>query len=115
MGQLLLPLTRPSALPSAIMAFAMSGRVAEGVQHFHNALALNPEDSNSNVGIATYDIRQKDYRDALQHFQIVVKDKALGPASLAVVYRRMAKCYQALGENAKAQESLAQAAEVASR
>ncbi len=96
-------------------ALAMSGRVAEGVQHFNNALALNPEDTNSNMGIAVYDIRQKDYRDALQRFEIVVKDKTLRPGFMAEVYRRMAKCYQALGENAKAQESLAQAAQAASQ
>jgi tetratricopeptide (TPR) repeat protein len=96
-------------------ALAMSGRVAEGVQHFHNALALAPEDTNSNMGIAISDIRQKDYRDALQHFQIVAKDKTLRAALLAEVYRRMAKCYQALGEDAQAQESLAHAAEAASQ
>jgi len=90
-------------------ALAMSGEVAEGVRHFNNALAIYPHDTNSNMGMAVYDIRQRDFRGALQHFEIVVHDKTLRPGSVADVYRRMAKCYEALGETAQAQESLAKA------
>ena len=90
-------------------ALAISGQVAEGVRHFNNALALNPEDTNSNMGLAVYDIRQNDYRDALLRLKIVAQDKNLSPTSLVPVYTRMAKCYQELGDSTHAQEYLAKA------
>ena len=90
-------------------ALAVSGQVAEGVRHYNNALAMNPDDTNSNMGIAVFDIRQNDYRDAIRRMELVTRDKTLSPTLLTQVYNRMAKCYQALGETARAQEYLARA------
>ncbi len=93
-------------------ALAIDGKVAQAMPHFYNAVAIKPDDSNSNMGIAIYDMQQKNYRDALQHFDIVVRDKQLRPSFQLAVHKDMAKCYQALGETAKAQESLEKASEI---
>ena len=90
-------------------ALAISGRVDEGIAHFRKALAIYPDDANSNMGMAIYEMRQKNYAAAIHHFQIVANDKSMKPRFLLQVYKGMANCYQALGEPALADEWLAKA------
>jgi tetratricopeptide (TPR) repeat protein len=94
-------------------ALAIEGKVAQALPHFYNALALNPDEANSSMGIAIYDMRQKNYPDALQHLQVAIRDTQARPGFLRQAYQEMARSYQALGDTAKAQECLEKARAIA--
>lgn len=85
---------------------AIKGRVREAMPHFYTVIKINPSDTTSNMAIGIYQLRRKDYADALDHFRIVVKDKNGKPNVLAEAYQGMAKAYHALGETAEEEECL---------
>jgi len=95
-------------------ALAIGGKVEEAMPYFYRAAAINPDDTNSNMGIAIYNLRRKDYREAIRRFETVVRNKqAVRPSFLVQVYKGMAESYQALGNTAKAQECLRAANNIA--
>jgi len=94
-------------------ALAIEGKVEEAVPHFQNALAIYPDDANSSMGIAIYDLQHKNYRDAVQHLQVAIQGIQGRPDFLREAYEGMARSYQALGDRAKAQEFLDKARAIA--
>ena len=69
-------------------ALAMHGSVPEAAVHFDNALAINPDDANSNLGIAIYDLQQGNFSDAIVHYQIVIRQPNDSPLLFATVVLR---------------------------
>lgn len=94
-------------------ALAMHGRVPEGVQQFNLALAIDPNDIDSNLGIAINDLQQGNFADALVHYQRVVNQPATKPSVLQGSYLSMAKAYRALGDHEHAQQCLQKAKAIA--
>ncbi len=90
-------------------ALAMHGRVPEGLQEFNLALAINPNDVNSNLGIAIDELQEGNFADALSHYRRVIQQPTTTPAILQGAYLSMAKAYRALGDNLKSQECLKKA------
>ncbi len=90
-------------------ALAMHGRVPEGLQEFNLALAINPNDVNSNLGIAIDELQEGNFADALSHYRKVIQQPTTTPAILQGAYLSMAKAYRALGDNVKSQECLQKA------
>jgi tetratricopeptide (TPR) repeat protein len=90
-------------------ALAMSGRVSEGVSHFRNALAINPDDTNSNMGMAIYDSLQQNYREAIPYYEKALRDKNNRSSFRLRGYLGLAKAYEALGETTKSQQCLQEA------
>jgi Tfp pilus assembly protein PilF len=88
------------------VALAMHGRVPEAALHFNNALMINPNDSNSNLGIAIYDLQQGNFSDAIVHYQIVLKQPTTRPSALRQAYLGLAQSCRALGERQKSQDYL---------
>jgi protein O-mannosyl-transferase len=87
-------------------ALAMSGKVQEAMPHFRNALAMNPEDSNANMGMAIYDLNNGDYRDAIVYYERALKDRNTRNSFRRRGFIGLAKAYGALGDDAKAQQYL---------
>ncbi len=85
---------------------AAHGKVPEALPHFDNALAINPDDMNSNLGVAIYQLEQGHFEDAIAHYRKVAADQQLSPNVLQSVYLGMAKAYHALGDRSKVQECL---------
>ncbi len=96
-------------------ALAIEGKIAQAMPHFYTAVAINPDDANSHMGIAIYDSQQRNYQEAITHYAIALKDKNSRPSFQIQGYKGMAKAYQALGDTAKAQECLREAANVGAR
>lgn len=86
-------------------ALAMGGNVSEGVVHFRNALAINSDDANANMGIAIYDLNRGDFSDAVTYYKKALQGHGR-PSFLVHGYIGLAKAYRALGDDAKAQQSL---------
>ena len=103
-----LAVTSPNALAETQLgrALAIAGKIQEAVPHFYRAIAMNPDDANSHMGIAIYDMQQRNYRDAILHYQQTVKDKRERRALLIQAYLGMAKAYNALGDQENARLSL---------
>ena len=94
-------------------ALAIDGRVEEAIPHFHNALALEPYDPDANMGIAIYELRHQNYREAIVYYQrVVTVNRAPRIGIIANAWLGMAKAYAALGDNQKAQECLQNAKRV---
>jgi len=94
-------------------ALTIKGNVSQAIPHFYNALAIQPDDANSSMGIAIYDMRQNNYRDAVQRLKVATQGIQARPDFLREAYQDMAKSYEALGDSAKAQECLEKARTVA--
>jgi len=90
-------------------ALANAGNFPEAMVHFSNALALNPTDSNTNMGIAVYDLRQGNFAEAIIHFRVVINDSQARLRMRQEAYLGMAKSYWTLGDKAKSDEYLAKA------
>ena len=90
-------------------ALAMSGQVPEGVRHFRNALAINPDDSNANMGMAIYESIQGNFRDAILYFQKALRDHYTRASFRRRGYLGLAKAYRELGEAFQSQEALQEA------
>lgn len=89
------------------IALAIDGRVEEAVPHFHKALALQPSDANANMGMGIYELRRKNYREAIVYYQRVVTENKAARIGIPInAWVGMAKAYFALGDTAKAQECL---------
>jgi len=103
-----LAVTPPNALAETQVgtALAIAGRVREALPHFYRAIAMNPDDANSHMGIAIYDLQQGNYIDAIAHYEKTVKDQRERRTVLIQAYLGMAKAYNALGETDKARQSL---------
>ena len=103
-----LAVTSPNALAETQLgrALAIAGKIQEALPHFYRAIAMNPDDANSHMGIAIYDMQQRNYRDAILHYQQTVKDKRERRALLIQAYLGMAKAYNALGDHENARQSL---------
>jgi protein O-mannosyl-transferase len=93
-------------------ALAMKGNVAEGIRHLQNALAINPDDANSNMGIAIYELSQGDFRNSVLHYEKALSDKGLRNSFRAHGYVGLAKAYRALGETEKSREAMQEAAQL---
>ena len=87
-------------------ALAMHGNIPEAAVHFDNALAINPDDANSNLGIAIYDLQQGNFSDAIVHYQIVIRQQNIRPSYLRESYFGLARSYRALGDQQKSQDYL---------
>jgi len=90
-------------------ALAMSGQVEEGIRHFDNALAINPDESNSNMGVAIYELAQGNFREAVLYYERALKDKNSRASFRLHGYIGLAKAYRALGEIDKSQQCLDEA------
>jgi hypothetical protein len=90
-------------------ALALDGKVEQALPHFHNALAISPSDTTANMGLAIYALQNKDFSDAILHYQRVVKDKRTTPAVLKAAWSGMAKAYAGLGDRTEAKECREQA------
>ncbi len=88
---------------------AMRGRVPEAMPHFYRAIAMNPSDGTSNMAIAIYQFRRKDYADSIDHYRVVVKTEQGKPKAVIDAYQGMAKAYRALGDSADAEDCLQEA------
>jgi len=93
-------------------ALAIQGKVNEAMPYFYRAVALDPNEANSNMGIAIYDVMQGNYSDAIKRLQLVVKTMGLRPSLRRQAYLEMAKSYQALGDAPNVQQCLRAAQEV---
>jgi len=93
-------------------ALAIKGDIAEGIRHLRNALAVNPDDPNGNMGVAIYELSQGDFRDSVLHYEKALRDKTLRNSFRAHGYVGLAKAYRALGETGKAQEAMQEAAKL---
>jgi len=88
-------------------ALAIDGRVEEAVPHFYRALALQPEDIDANMAIAIYQLRRRNYSEAIVYYKRVVAVKHPPRVGMVVnAWMGMAKAYFALGDKAEAQECL---------
>jgi tetratricopeptide (TPR) repeat protein len=96
-------------------ALAIEGKVAQAMPHFYTAIAIQPEDTNSQMAIAIYDLQEQEYNDAIQHYRLVIKDRNVRPSLLAQAYKGLAKSYAALGDSAKAQQYLQTSKDVGNR
>lgn len=89
------------------IALAIDGEVEEAVPHFRKTLALQPSDANANMGMGIYELRQKNYREAISYYQRVVTENKAARVGIPVnAWVGMAKAYFALGEPVKAQECM---------
>jgi protein O-mannosyl-transferase len=96
-------------------ALAIEGKVAQAMPHFYTAIAIQPDDTNSQMAIAIYDLQQREYEDAIQHYQIAITDQNARPSLLAQAYRGLAKSYAALGDSVRAEQYLQTAKDVGNR
>ena len=85
---------------------AAHGKVPAAMPHFYRAIALNPMDGTSNMAIAIYQFRRRDYADSIDHYRAVVKYEQGKPKALLQAYEGMAEAYRALGDSADAEECL---------
>ena len=90
-------------------ALAMHGHVGEAVQQFNLALGIDPDNVDSNLGIAINDLQQGNFADALVHYRVVVRQPAVKPSVLQGSYLGMAKAYRALGDHEQSQKCLQKA------
>jgi tetratricopeptide (TPR) repeat protein len=88
---------------------AMHGNVAEAVQHFRYALAINPADVSSNMGLAIYEFQSKDFLAAIRHYQIVVQHSFVKASIAQHADLGLAKSYDAMGDHENSRESLRRA------
>ncbi|MGA2902757.1 MAG: hypothetical protein ABSD98_02930 [Candidatus Korobacteraceae bacterium] len=91
------------------VAMAIDGRVEEAVPHFYKSLAISPNNSDANMGLAIYELQRGNFREAIGHYQYVVQDKGGKIEMLINAWVGMAKAYRALGDKAKSQECMQQA------
>ncbi len=90
-------------------ALAMHGHVTEAIPHFNNALAINPRDVTSNMGLAIYELQQTNFVKAISYYSVVVKQPMAKPAILQQAYLGMAKSYKAIGDQEDSREAARQA------
>ena len=90
-------------------ALAMHGNVPDALPHFHNALGFNPNDVNSNMGLAIYDLQSRNFPEAIRYYQLVVKQPFIRKSILQQAYLGLAKSYNALGDHEDSRESLRRA------
>ncbi len=93
-------------------ALAMTGKVPEGVRHFENALAINPGDSNSNMGMGIYNSLQGNFRQAVPYYEKALQDKYNRSSFRLRGYLGLAKAYRALGETSKSEQCLQEASKL---
>ena len=93
----------------------LAGKMDEALPHFRHAVALNPEDALSNIGIALYDQQHGNPLDAVAHYQTALRDYSLLPHEAAGVYRQMAAAYGVMGDIARQRECLEKAASLHDR
>jgi tetratricopeptide (TPR) repeat protein len=87
-------------------ALTMTGKVPEGVRHFERALAINPDDVNSNMGMGIYNSMQGNFRQAVPYYEKALRDKTARSSFQLRGYLGLAKAYRELGETAKSQAYL---------
>jgi tetratricopeptide (TPR) repeat protein len=87
----------------------MHGNVPDALPHFHNALGFNPNDVNSNMGLAIYDLQSRNFPEAIRYYQLVVKQPFIRKSILQQAYLGLAKSYNALGDHEDSRESLRRA------
>ncbi len=90
-------------------ALAMHGNIAEAMPHFGAALAIDPNEGNSNLAMAMYDLQQGQFAQAIAHYKIAVAQTAMRLEARQDGYIGMAKAYRALGDREKYAECLAKA------
>ena len=93
-------------------ALAMTGNVPEGVRHFQNALAINPDDANSNMGMGIYYNLQGNYHESVPYYEKALRDRNARSNFKLRGYLGLAKAYRALGETAKSQACLKEASKL---
>jgi len=93
-------------------ALAMSGQVPEGVRHLRIALAINPDDSNANMGLGVYESIQGNFREAVVYYEKALRDKNTRASFRLHGYLGLVKAYRALGETSKSQEALQEASKL---
>lgn len=85
-------------------------RAEEAVAHYKNALAINPHDTTSNMGLAMYDLVHGNLPDAIPHYKIVVEERPPAKTPILVsAYLGLAKAYIGLGDRPQSQEFLRKA------
>jgi protein O-mannosyl-transferase len=82
---------------------AMNGRVPEALPHFRAAIAIYPDDVTGHLGLAMSASQRGLFREAVAHYEVVVKHPATRPENLEMAYLGLARAYRALGERAKSQ------------
>ena len=90
-------------------ALAMHGNVAGAVQHFRNALAIEPSDVSSNMGLAIYEAQRRNFPEAIGHYRAVVKQSFVKTSILQQAYLGLAKSYNAIGDQENSRQALRQA------
>ncbi len=96
-------------------ALAMAGKVPEAVPHFYRALAINPSDEDSNMGVAIYLLQTGNFGDAIGYYERVVANPNGRVSRVTNAWVGMAKAYRALGNKAKMRECLERARQLAGR
>jgi protein O-mannosyl-transferase len=88
------------------------GRPVEAAQHLYKALAMNPNDIDTNLGVALYEHESGNLTSALQHYKVVM---AKGPEQRIryQVLVNMAHVYSRLGDQEHAREYFEAAAKEA--
>ncbi len=93
-------------------ALAMDGKVPEAMPHFYRAIAIVPDDASANMGIAIFELKSRNFSEAIHYYQLVVQNKGAKPDLLVNAWIGMTKAYLGLGEHAKAEKCLEQAHKV---
>ncbi len=85
---------------------AKRARVPEAMPHLYRACAMQPQDSGCNLGIGIYNLHHGNFKEAIEHFKIVIKDDKEKPFVRIQSYKDMAKAYLELGDIPHSQECL---------
>lgn len=91
---------------------AVKGKEQEAVQHYRRAIAINPDDSLSNLSLGIYEQQHGDSKDALARYQIALKDDAVQPKDRANLYQNMGVAYRDLGDHFMARQCFDKAIEL---
>lgn len=88
---------------------AMQGNVSAAVPHFNKALAINPDDVTSNMGLAIYELQSHNFPEAVRHYRLVVKQPLVKTSIMQQAYLGLAKAYKAIGEDDRSRDALRKA------
>jgi len=90
-------------------ALLADGQLAAALPHFYRAVAINPDDPDSNLNIGGYEQRQKNLPQAIAQYNKVIsatRESAVVNAGVrAKAFDNMGNCYRELGDLDHARQS----------
>jgi protein O-mannosyl-transferase len=90
-------------------ALLADGRVEAAMPHFYHAVAINPDDADSNLNIGGYEQQQRNFPQAIAQYKKVISatqnSLVLDAVVRAKAYNNMGYAYRELGDLAPARES----------